>query len=108
MFMPQFGNKIGVIRGCNRAPLIQKIEYTKLLIIDEFKKDNIIFKVYVLKFITKTFFLEQHLFFLEYFVEIYLVQPFVSIVDKKLLETVLLQDLEAVDVQETKESHMSF
>lgn len=44
--------------------------------------------------------LEQLLFLLEDLGEVDLVQAFVGVVDEELLQTVLLQDFEAVDVQE--------
>ena len=37
MFMPQLGNKIRIIRRCNRTPLIQQIKNTQLLIINKFQ-----------------------------------------------------------------------
>ena len=105
VFVPQFGYEIGVIRRSNRAPLVQKVENTQLLVVNHFKKGDVVLIRDILELGCQSLFLEQHLFLFEYFVQVYLMQPLVSVVNEQLLQAVLTQNLEPVDIQKTKSHH---
>ena len=82
VFVSQFSDEIGIIRRSNRTPLVQKVENTQLLVVNHFKEGDVVLIRNIFELGCKSFFLEQHLFLFEYFVQVYLMQPLVGIVYK--------------------------
>jgi hypothetical protein len=46
MFVPEFGDKAGVIRRGNGAPFVKEVEDAELLIVNEFQDRQVIFVGY--------------------------------------------------------------
>lgn len=102
MVEPQFGNKCWLIRRSHRAPLIQQIEDTELIIINKFQHFDIIFEGNLPEFVLQTF-SDEYLFLqFEYLFEIYLVESLVCVVYEKLFQTVHSEHLKTIDIQETE------
>ncbi len=102
VLVSQFCNKAGVVRGCDLAPLVKKVENAELFKIDELKHRHVILIRYGFEHVCESFSLEELFFVLENFGEVYLVESLIGIVNKQLLKTVTVQNLKAIDVQEAK------
>jgi hypothetical protein len=73
-----------------------------LFVVDKFEDRQIIGERDIAELMRESFLREEGLLLLEYLSQVDLVQTLVGVVDEELLQTVLLQDLETVDVQETQ------
>jgi hypothetical protein len=73
-----------------------------LFVVDKFEDGEVVGEGNIAELMRESFLRKEGLLLLEYLGEVDLVQTLVGVVYEELLQTVLLQDLETVDVQETQ------
>lgn len=101
MIVPQFGDERPLIRSSHRTPLVQQVEYTEMIVVNQLNDANIVLEVDLTIFMDKVLCFVFKSFLFKYFLQIDLMESFISIIDEQLLETVALQYFESINIEET-------
>lgn len=106
VFVPEFSDEARIFRRCHRAPLIQKIEDAQLFEINELKHSHIILIRYGFEIVGESFNFEEIFLFFENFGEVDLMQSLIGVIDEQLFKTIVFQNLEPIDIQETQSGQL--
>lgn len=102
MVEAKLSDKARLVRRSNRAPLIQQIENTQTLIVDQLDHLYIILKGNLSKLVLEAFIDEMLFFQFKDLFKVNLMEALVCVVYEELLQAVDFEDFKSIDIEETQ------